>query len=81
MSDAKAASGAKPSGPPAAAVVADLGTRSKKAIKKLRKGDGRLLEDVEALVNHLKADRTVADNAQAVIVVVKERRSASRMFL
>jgi hypothetical protein len=82
MSDAKPASGAKASGAAqSAAVVADLGSRSKKSIKKLRQGDGRLLEDVHKLVNQLKADHTVGDNAQAVIVVVKEKRRGSGMFL
>ncbi len=82
MSDAKPASGSKASGPgQSATVVADLGSRSKKSIKKLRQGDGRLLEDVHKLVNQLKADHTVADNAQAVIVVVKEKRRGSGMFL
>lgn len=82
MSEAKPASGAKGSGPgQSAAVVADLGSRSKKSIKKLRQGDGRLLEDVHKLVNQLKADHTVGDNAQAVIVVVKEKRRGSGMFL
>ncbi len=63
-----------------ATVVADLGSRSKKAIKKLREGNGRLLEDVHELVNQLKADHTVADSAQAVIVVVKEKRRRRGFF-
>jgi hypothetical protein len=75
MSDAKPASAPKASGQgPAATVVADLGSRSKKSIKRLRQGDGRLLEDVHKLVGQLKADHTVGESAQAVIVVVKEKR-------
>lgn len=82
MSEAKPGPGPKSSGQgQSAAVVADLGSRSKKSIKKLRQGDGRLLEDVQKLMNQLKADHTVTDGAQAVIVVVKERRSSSGFFV
>jgi len=82
MSDAKPASATKTTGQAqSATVVADLGSRSKKSIKKLRQGDGRLLEDVHKLVNQLKADHTVAEGAQAVIVVVKEKRRGNRFFL
>ena len=63
-----------------ATVVVDLGSRSRKAIKKLRQGDGRLLEDAHKLINQLKADHTVADSAQAVIVVVKEKRRRRGLF-
>ena len=71
MSDAKA-----PTAPTAAPspVVADLGRRSRKAIKKLRKGEGPLLEDAQKLVAQLQADRAIDGSAQPVIVIVKERR-------
>ncbi|HET6898973.1 MAG TPA: hypothetical protein VFK70_11515 [Vicinamibacteria bacterium] len=75
MSDTKS-SPAGPSSP----VVADLGSRSRKAIKKLRKGEGPLLEDVEKLVAQLKADRAVAAGAQPVVVIVKERRRSGMFF-
>jgi Family of unknown function (DUF6200) len=74
MSDVKApAPGPSP-------VVADLGRRSRKVIKKLRKGGGPLLDDVENLMAQLRADKAVPEGAQPVIVVVKERQ-CSRMFL
>jgi hypothetical protein len=71
MSDAKA-----PTAPTTvpSPVVADLGRRSRKAIKKLRKGEGPLLEDAQKLVAQLQADRAIDGSAQPVIVIVKERR-------
>jgi gas vesicle protein len=63
----------------AATVVADLGSRSKKSIRKLRQGGGRLQQDVQNLMNQLKADSVVTEASQAVIVVVKEKRRR-RMF-
>jgi hypothetical protein len=75
MSDAKApAVGPSP-------VVADLGRRSRKAIKALRKGEGPLLQDAENLLAQLRADKAVAGGAQPVIVIVKERRRRFGMFL
>jgi hypothetical protein len=34
-------------------VIADLGSRSAKSIKRLRRGEGRLLEDVDNLMAQL----------------------------
>jgi len=84
MSDTKTPAGApqKPAaGGPPAPIVADLGPRSRKAVKKLRKGEGPLLEDAENLVRQLQADAAVGPGAQPVIVIVKERRRKFGMFL
>jgi hypothetical protein len=61
-------------------VVVDLGSRSKKKIKQLRKGEGPLLQDVNTMMTELKADGTITDAAQAVIVVVKPQRRGRRLF-
>ena len=70
MSDAKG-----PAVGPSSPVVADLGSRRRKDIRKLRRGEGPLLEDAEKLVAQLQADHAIAEDAQAVILVVKERRA------
>jgi hypothetical protein len=57
-----------------ATVVADLGSRSKKSLRKLRQGTGRLHGDVQNLMNQLKADSVVTEASQAVVVVVREKR-------
>ena len=77
MSDAK--SDAKPSAVGPSPIVADLGRRGRKAIKKLRKGEGPLLDDAQKVIEQLRADRTISGGAQPVIVIVKERRRG--MFL
>jgi hypothetical protein len=75
MSDAGPAPGARSTDSPSAGTtVADIGSRSKKSIVKLRNGDGRLLEDVNALLDVLKAEAIVRGPARAVVVVVKEKR-------
>ncbi|RJS20860.1 hypothetical protein DRW03_19495 [Corallococcus sp. H22C18031201] len=59
----------------------DLGKQKAKAVKKLRKGKGRLLDDVRETLQDLQAAGRVAANAQPVIVLVrvkpKKRRSRS----
>ncbi len=75
MSDAKPPSGSQKTGEPTGTTVADLGSRSKKSIKRLSRGGGRLLKDLEALLAQLKADAVVANGkVRAVVVVVKEKR-------
>ena len=54
-------------------VVVDMGTHGRGAIRKLRKGRGKLLDEVSDVVGQLAADGTVTKNAQVVIVVVRER--------
>jgi hypothetical protein len=83
MSNAKPpAGGPSPSGAASPSpIVADLGRRGRKAIKKLRKGQGPLLDDAQKVIEQLRADHTIVDGAQPVIVIVKERRCRSGMFL
>jgi hypothetical protein len=54
-------------------VVVDLGRRSKKQIKRLRKGDGRLMDRVEQTVGQLKADQEIDPKSEVVVVVVKQK--------
>jgi len=61
----------------------DLGKKSAKAVRRLRKGRGRLLEDVRETLQELQASGRVAENAQPVIVIIrvkpKKKRSRSTM--
>ena len=54
-------------------VIVDLGRQSKKRVKKLRKGAGRLMTDVEAAIEDLRERGVVAADAQTVVVIVRER--------
>lgn len=57
-----------------APVVLDLGRKSKKKIKALRKGkQGKLMAQVAEAIAQLKAEGVVAANAQPIVVVVRER--------
>jgi hypothetical protein len=59
-----------------APVVLDLGRKSKKKIKALRKGkQGKLMAQVTEAIAQLKAEGVVAANAQPIVVVVRERNT------
>lgn len=54
-------------------VVVDLGKQKRSRIKKLRKGDGPLMERVQGVIDELRVGGTVGDNAQAVVIVIREK--------
>ena len=52
-------------------VIVDLGKRSKKQIKRLRRGGGRLMDRVSQTVDQLKAENEIDAKAEVVVFVVK----------
>ena len=64
-----------------APLLVDLGKKSKKLVKKLCKGKGKLMDSVTATVQELQASGQIAANAQPVIVIVREKpESLARLF-
>jgi hypothetical protein len=57
-----------------APVVVDLGKKSRKQIRQLRKGEGKLLDEVQDVVARLKAAGTVDSKAQPLVIVVRQKR-------
>lgn len=55
------------------AVVVDLGIKKAKLLKQLRKGKGKLINDVKQCINELAATGVVSGAVQPIIVVVSER--------
>jgi len=54
-------------------VLIDLGKKSQKQVKRLRKGKGKLLRSVQEAIQKLTEGGQIAANAQPIIVVVRER--------
>jgi len=54
-------------------VVVDLGTKKRKQIKKLRKGTGPLMDDLQELLERLRAAGHLAAGATPVVMVVKQK--------
>ena len=73
--------------PPAAAaettsnmVLIDLGEHSRKRVKKLRRGEGRLMEKVEDTLADLTEQGVIEASAQTVIIVVRQEPSLGGIF-
>lgn len=60
-----------------APIVLDLGSKSRKQIRRLRKGEGKLMDRITKVVDDLKSNGTISGSAQPVIIVVKERAEDS----
>lgn len=84
MTESIAADGSvKPNGAAQTAnqiVFLDFGSRSKSKIKRLRKGQGRLMDRVKETVAELAHDETIPANSPVVVVVVKQRRKSRGIF-
>ncbi len=63
-----------------APVIVDLGKKRRKLVKELRKGSGKLMDEVNATLEELKNAGTIAATVQPVIVVVRERRTPRNLF-
>ena len=58
--------------------VIDLGKHSRQRVRRLRRGEGRLMEKVEDAVEALQENGVLAAGAQTVVVVV--RQEAAGLF-
>jgi hypothetical protein len=54
-------------------VVVDIGKKSKKAIKQLRRGEGKLLPRVEEVTDEIRAGLAPGESMPTVVIVVKEK--------
>jgi hypothetical protein len=52
--------------------VIDLGEHSRKRVRRLRRGEGRLMEKVEDAVAALKQDKVLSPTAETVVIVVRQ---------
>lgn len=63
-----------------APVIVDLGRQKAKAVKQLRNGKGKLIDDVFETINQLRSAGTISASAQPVIVVVREKREDNSLL-
>ena len=54
-------------------LVVDLGRKTRKQIKKLRKGTGPLMDDLHELLEKLRSSGWLAAGATPVVMVVKQK--------
>ncbi len=60
--------------------VLDMGKHTRKRIRQLRRGKGKLMYKVECAIEDLRKDGVLSPSAQTVIVVVREERSFGGLF-
>jgi hypothetical protein len=60
-------------------IVIDLGKHRRKRVKDLRRGTGRLAEEVNDCIMELQAAGTISPSAQTVVVVVREKRKSKSL--
>lgn len=58
----------------ASPLVVDLGKHKRKRIKDLRRGRGKLMDEVSDVLIQLRSEGVVAGSTQPVVVVVREKR-------
>lgn len=77
VSEGEVRTGSRASEPPAKGIVCvvDLGEHSRRRVRRLRRGEGRLMERVEDAVAALQENGVLASEAQTVVVVVRQEPS------
>lgn len=63
-----------------APVVIDLGRKSRKNVRRLRRGRGKLLDDVMESVQELREGGEIGKDAQPVIIVVRQKKRKAKGF-
>ena len=61
-------------------VIVKLGRQERSRIKKLLRGQGSLMGDVQTAIDQLKTAGTISADAQPVIVVVREKSRGLSLF-
>lgn len=61
-------------------IVLDFGSKSRRKIKRLRKGQGALMDRVNETVAELKHNQSIPASAAVVVVVVKQRNRNRGIF-
>ena len=60
-------------------VIIDLGKHRRKRVRDLRRGTGRLADQVNDCILELQAAGTLSASAQPVVVVIREKRKSKSL--
>jgi hypothetical protein len=61
-------------------LLVDLGKKSRKQVRKLRKGTGKLVDEVKQCVDELRTTGSASGSSQPIVIIVREKRSRYRLF-
>jgi len=62
-------------------ILLDLGKQRRKRIKQLRRGAGKLMDEINASISELQKAGTIGPTTQPVVVVVRQKRRRARGLL
>ena len=66
--------------PDGSTILLDLGPKSRKQVKRLRRGRGRLMVRVQDTIAQLREAGELGESSEVVIVVVKQQRKSRGWF-
>ncbi len=59
-------------------IIIDIGKKKKKDIKRLRKGKGKLMSDVDNCIQELREAGEITSSVRPVVVVVTQKQTRQR---
>ena len=59
-------------------IIIDMGKKKKKDIKRLRKGKGKLMSDVDNCIQELREAGEITSSVRPVVVVVAQKQTRQR---
>ena len=62
-------------------ILLDLGKQRRKRIKQLRRGAGKLMDEINASIEELRTAGTIGPTTQPVVVLVRQKRRRGRGLL
>jgi hypothetical protein len=62
----------------AAPILVDLGRRRRKQVRRLRKGTGKLMDEINIAIGEIQRTGKIASDAQPIIVIVREKPKAQK---
>ncbi|WP_191060024.1 DUF6200 domain-containing protein [Geminicoccus harenae] len=69
-----------PPEPTSETVIIDMGEHSRRRVRQLRRGEGRLMEKVEDALADLEEQGVIEASAQRVVIVVRQEPSLGGLF-
>ena len=61
-----------------APIIVDLGKRRRKLVRRLRKGTGKLMDEVQAAIDEIRRAGRISGNVQPIIVVVSPKTKSGK---
>ncbi len=62
-------------------IIVDLGRKRRKLVKQLRKGRGKLMDDISRVIQEMKDGGAITSSAQPVVVVIREKPKSAGSLL